>query len=135
VGSARAASLSHAAQRPEGQRRKPFGLAVSSYQHCNIRFNTPKWWFKIFNTTEHHSLHHAQDYESTRSNYSGTWIFIDRIHGTCKDGEAELLGQEGGRRMSVWETLHYTFTEPYKLLRTKFARRRSQPPMVAVPAE
>ena len=112
-----------------------FGLAVSSYQHCNIRFNTPKWWFKIFNTTEHHSLHHAQDYESTRSNYSGTWIFIDRIHGTCKDGEAELLGQEGGRRMSVWETLHYTFTEPYKLLRAKFARRGSQPPMVAVPAE
>jgi len=109
-----------------------FGLAVGTYQHCNIRFNTPKWWFKIFNTTEHHSLHHAQDYESTRSNYSGTWIFIDRMHGTCRDGEAELLGQEGGRRMGIWETMHYTFSEPYKLLKAKFTFRQ---PMTAVPAE
>ena len=114
------------------------GLAVGSYQHCNIRFNTPRWWFKIFNTTEHHSLHHAQDYESTRSNYSGTWIFIDRMHGTCRDGEAELLGQEGGRRMTVWETMTYTFVQPYKMIRKKWARaraRRRDDDIMSVPAE
>jgi hypothetical protein len=37
--------------------------------------------------------------------------------------------------MSVWETMHYTFTEPYKALREKFARRRQQQEMFAVPAE
>ncbi|KPL68681.1 sterol desaturase [Erythrobacter sp. SG61-1L] len=106
------------------------GLAVGSYQHINVRFNSPRWWRFLFNTTEHHSVHHSQDYEASRSNYSSTWIFIDRIFGTCVDGEAELLGMEGGRRMSIRETMHYPFTEAWKTLKEKFARHP-----VAVPAE
>lgn len=107
-----------------------FGMTVSIYQHINVRFNTPRWWRFTFNTTEHHSLHHSQDYEASRSNYAGTWIFIDRIFGTCVDGEAELLGMEGGRRMSVGETMVYPFREGWKTIREKFSR-----PPVAVPAE
>ena len=105
------------------------GLAVGSYQHINVRFNSPRWWRYLFNTTEHHSLHHSQDFEASRSNYSGTWIFIDRMFGTCVDGEAELLGMEGGRRMSIREQMTYPFTEGWKTLKEKFARP------VAVPAE
>lgn len=112
-----------------------FGMAVSTYQHINVRFNTPNWWRFIFNTTEHHSLHHSRDYEASRSNYSGTWIFIDRIFGTCVDGEAELLGMEGGRRMSIVEQMHYPFTEAWKTLKTKFGRGRFDTPESAVPAE
>jgi sterol desaturase/sphingolipid hydroxylase (fatty acid hydroxylase superfamily) len=107
------------------------GLAVGSYQHINVRFNTPRWWRFVFNTTEHHSVHHSRDYEATRSNYAGTWIFIDRIFGTCVDGEAELLGMEGGRRMSIRETMGYPFTEGWKA----FKERYLQPPPTAVPAE
>ena len=106
------------------------GLAVGSYQHINVRFNSPRWWRFLFNTTEHHSLHHSQDYESTRSNFAGAYIFIDRIFGTCIDGEAELLGQEGGRRMSIREQMTYPFTEGWKSIRHRFAR-----PPAAVPAE
>ena len=106
------------------------GLAVGSYQHINVRFNSPRWWRFLFNTTEHHSLHHSQDYESTRSNYSNTFIFIDRMFGTCIDGEAELLGMEGGRRMSVREQMTYPFTEGWKTLKERFGR-----PSAAVPAE
>ncbi len=105
------------------------GMAVSTYQHINVRFNTPAWWRFIFNTTEHHSVHHSQDYEATRSNYAGTWIFIDRIFGTCIDGEAELLGMEGGRRMSVREQMTYPFTEAWKAISARFGRP------IAVPAE
>ncbi|HZF45627.1 MAG TPA: sterol desaturase family protein [Sphingomonadaceae bacterium] len=105
------------------------GLAVGSYQHINVRFNSPRWWRYLFNTTEHHSLHHSQDFEASRSNYSGTWIFIDRMFGTCVDGEAEMLGMEGGRRMSIREQMTYPFTEAWKTLKEKFARP------VAVPAE
>ena len=112
-----------------------FGMAVSTYQHINVRFNTPVWWRFIFNTTEHHSLHHSRDYEASRSNYSGTWIFIDRIFGTCVDGEAELLGMEGGRRMSIVEQMHYPFTEAWKTLKAKFGRGRFNTPESAVPAE
>lgn len=90
------------------------GMTVSIYQHINVRFNTPAWWRYIFNTVEHHSVHHSQDYEATRSNYSSTWIIWDRLFGTCVDGEAEILGMEGGRRMDIGETMLFPFTEGYK---------------------
>lgn len=107
------------------------GLAVSIYQHINVRFNTPRWWRFVFNTTEHHSVHHSQDYEATRSNYSGTWIIIDRMFGTCVDGEAELLGMEGGRKMSIRENMTFPFSEGWKTLKAKFGRHEP----AAVPAE
>lgn len=99
------------------------GMAVGTYQHINVRFNTPAWWRYLFNTTEHHSVHHSQDYEATRSNYSGTWIIWDRIFGTCIDGEAELLGMEGGRRMDIRETMVFPFVEGYKSAKAAIATR------------
>jgi sterol desaturase/sphingolipid hydroxylase (fatty acid hydroxylase superfamily) len=92
-------------------------MAVSTYSHINVRFDSPRWWRFLFNTTEHHSLHHSQDYEATRSNYANSFIFIDRMFGTCIDGEAELLGMEGGRRMSIREQLAYPFTEGWKAIK------------------
>lgn len=112
-----------------------FGLAVSVYQHINVRFNTPRWWRFLFNTTEHHSVHHSQDFEASRSNYSGTWIIIDRLFGTCVDGEAELLGMEGGRRMSIRETMVYPFAEVGKAIKHRMGRRTSEEQPIAVPAE
>lgn len=110
------------------------GLAVSTYQHINVRFNTPGWWRFLFNTTEHHSVHHSQDYEATRSNYAGTWIIIDRVFGTCVDGEAELLGMEGGRRMTVRETMVYPFVEGWKSVKGRLGRSNDHARMPA-PAE
>jgi len=94
-----------------------FSLATGTYQHINVRFNSPRWWRFLFNTTEHHSLHHSQDFEATRSNYASSLIVIDRIFGTCVDGEAELLGMEGGRRMSIREQMLHPFTEGWKAFR------------------
>jgi sterol desaturase/sphingolipid hydroxylase (fatty acid hydroxylase superfamily) len=91
------------------------GLAVGTYQHINVRFNTPRWWRFLFNTTEHHSMHHSQDYEATRSNYASNF-------GTCVDGEAELLGMEGGRKMSVRETMVYPFSEGWKTVKERFGK-------------
>ena len=107
------------------------GLAVGTYQHINVRFNTPRWWRFLFNTTEHHSVHHSLDFEASRSNYSGTYIIIDRIFGTCVDGEAELLGMEGGRRMSIREQMTYPFTEAWTTMRGRFGRASA----AVVPAE
>lgn len=98
-----------------------FGLAVGTYQHINVRFNSPRWWRFMFNTTEHHSVHHSQDFEASRSNYSNTWVIIDRMFGTCVDGEAELLGMEGGRPMSIGETMSFTFVEGWKSVKARFA--------------
>ncbi|BBC73933.1 sterol desaturase [Altererythrobacter sp. B11] len=109
------------------------GLAVGSYQHINVRFNTPRWWRFVFNTTEHHSVHHSQDFEASRSNYSGTWIIIDRFFGTCVDGEAELLGMEGGRRMSVGETMVYPFREGWKTTKRRLRKLRARNAAAALP--
>lgn len=106
-------------------------LGVGIYMHINVRFNTPRWWRYIFNTTEHHSIHHSQDFEASRSNYSGIFIFIDRIFGTCVDGEAEVLGLEGGRRMSIREQMSYPFTEGWQAIK----RRLHRPATNNVPAE
>ncbi|MEH6661773.1 MAG: sterol desaturase family protein [Parasphingorhabdus sp.] len=109
------------------------GLTVGIYQHINVRFNSPRWWRFLFNTTEHHSVHHSQDYEATRSNFGASWIIFDRLFGTCVDGEAELLGMEGGRRMPINETMTFPFTEGYKSIKSRIKDRR-QPP-TAIPAE
>jgi len=109
------------------------GLAVGTYKHINVRFNTPGWWRYLFNTTEHHSVHHSQDYQATRSNYGSTWIIWDRMFGTCVDGEAELLGMEGGRRMDIAETMHFPFSEGYKSTKSWWGKR--QDPPASVPAE
>jgi len=112
-----------------------FGLAVGTYQHINVRFNSPRWWRFLFNTTEHHSVHHSQDYEASRSNFAGTWIVIDRIFGTCVDGEAELLGMEGGRRMSIPETMAYPFSEGWKSIKQRIGRSVDDDEPSAMPAE
>jgi len=64
---------------------------------------------------------------------------IDRVFGTCIDGEAELLGMEGGRRMSIRETMTYPFTNGWKTYKKRWRKqwsgRRSVAMPVAVPAE
>ncbi|MBY9063118.1 sterol desaturase family protein [Sphingomonas yunnanensis] len=103
------------------------GLAVGTYQHINVRFNSPRWWRFLFNTTEHHSVHHSRDYEASRSNYASTWVVIDRMFGTCVDGEAELLGMEGGRPMSIRETMVYPFADAWRTLKERLGRRSVMP--------
>ncbi len=112
-----------------------FGLAIGTYQHINVRFNTPRWWRFFFNTTEHHSVHHSQDYEASRSNYGATWIIFDRMFGTCIDGEAEQLGMEGGRRMTIKEAMHYPFSEGYNSARQWLRSKSNKQGSSAVPAE
>lgn len=101
-------------------------MAIGEYQHINVRFNTPRWWRYLFNTTEHHSLHHAQDYEATCSNYASVYIFIDRMFGTCVDGEAELLGTEGGRRLTISEQMTYPFTNGWRYYKRKVKKVTKQ---------
>lgn len=111
------------------------GMAVGTYQHINVRFNTPRWWRFLFNTTEHHSVHHSQDFEASRSNFCGTWIIIDRMFGTCVDGEAELLGSEGGRRMSIRETMVFPFKHAINRHRKRRAKRLREQAAAAASAE
>lgn len=107
------------------------GMAIGAYTHANIRFNTPRWWSFLFNTVEHHSLHHSPDYDSSRTNYANTFIFIDRIFGTCVDSESKQVGLDDCRRLGIREQMVY----PFRPL-VGWAKRLRAPRLAdAVPAE
>jgi len=77
---------------------------IAQYAHANIRANPPIWFSFFFTTIRHHSLHHtALSYEDTRCNYGNSVILWDRIFGTYKEGESEVVGQDDRRRLSIKE--------------------------------
>jgi sterol desaturase/sphingolipid hydroxylase (fatty acid hydroxylase superfamily) len=86
------------------------GNLVGACVHSNVRYDSPRWYNYIFNTIEAHSLHHsASSYEATRCNYAGNLIIIDRMLGTYRAGESELVGQDDRKRLSIPEQWIFTF--------------------------
>ncbi len=83
---------------------------ISSFAHANVRANPPIWYSFFLTTIRHHSLHHtALSYEDTRCNYGNSVILFDRIFGTYKDGESEVVGQDDRRRLSIKEQWLFPF--------------------------
>ena len=65
----------------------------------------------FFTTIRHHSLHHtALSYEDTRCNYGNSVILWDRVFGTFKEGESEVVGQDDRRRLSIKEQFLFPLT-------------------------
>lgn len=76
--------------------------AISIYAHANLRADPPIWYAYVFTTIRHHSLHHtALSYEDTRCNYGNSLILMDRIFGTYREGESEVVGQDERKRLSI----------------------------------
>ena len=82
---------------------------ISTFAHANVRSDPPIFYSFFFTTIQHHSLHHSTDYESTRCNYGNSLILLDRIFGTYRAGEAEVVGQDERRRLSIWEQTIFPF--------------------------
>jgi len=82
---------------------------VSTFAHANTRCDPPRWYAFFFTTIQHHSLHHSVGYEDTRCNYANSLILIDRIFGTWRAGESELVGQDERRRLSIREQWLFPF--------------------------
>jgi sterol desaturase/sphingolipid hydroxylase (fatty acid hydroxylase superfamily) len=95
---------------------------ISVFAHANVRSNPPRWYSFFFTTIRHHSLHHSTDYESTRSNFGNSLILLDRIFGTYREGEGEIVGQGDRKRLSIWEQTIFPFQpmiDAYKARREK----------------
>ncbi|MBO9669321.1 MAG: sterol desaturase family protein [Sphingobium sp.] len=76
---------------------------ISTFAHANVRADPPIWYSFFFTTIRHHSLHHSVPYEDTRYNYGNSLILLDRIFGTYREGEANVVGQGDRKRLSIWE--------------------------------
>lgn len=49
----------------------------------------PRWYEYLFVTPSHHRVHHASNIEYLDKNYSGTFIFWDRLFGTFEEEKAK----------------------------------------------
>ncbi len=76
---------------------------VATFAHANTRFDPPRWYAFFFTTIRHHSLHHSVTYNDTRCNFGNSLILFDRIFGTYREGEAEIVGQDERKRLTIWE--------------------------------
>jgi sterol desaturase/sphingolipid hydroxylase (fatty acid hydroxylase superfamily) len=80
------------------------GGVIAAYAHANVKADPPIWYGYFFTTIRNHSLHHtALSYEDTRCNYGNSVIFWDRVFGTYRDGESEVVGQDDRKRLSIKE--------------------------------
>lgn len=105
---------------------------VSTFAHANTRLDPPAWYGYVFTTIRNHSLHHSVGYEETRCNYGNSLILLDRVFGTYRDGEAEAVGQDERRRLSIGEQMLFPFQPAIARIRAQRAHVRavlaSQPP-------
>lgn len=100
---------------------------VSTFAHANTRCDPPRWYGFCFTTIRNHSLHHSVGYEDTRCNYANSLILLDRIFGTYRDGEAEIVGQDERKRLSIPEQ----FLFPLRPLIAAIKAKREGPQAVA----
>jgi sterol desaturase/sphingolipid hydroxylase (fatty acid hydroxylase superfamily) len=104
------------------------GNLVGACIHSNVRYDSPRWYNFIFTTIEAHSLHHsASSYEATRCNYAGTLIIIDRVLGTFRDGESEIVGQDERKRLTIREQFVFTFRPLIAAIKARQGRSASVP--------
>lgn len=77
---------------------------IATYAHANVRADPPIWFGFFFTTIRNHSLHHtALSYEDTRCNYGNSVILWDRVFGTYREGESDVVGQDDRVRLSIKE--------------------------------
>jgi len=94
---------------------------ISTFAHANTRCDPPRWYAFFFTTIQNHSLHHSVAYEDTRCNYANSLILIDRVFGTFRAGESEIVGQDERRRLSIPEQ----FLFPFQPVIAKIKARRA----------
>src|SRR5580700_915936 len=104
------------------------GNLVGACIHSNVRYDSPRWYNFFFTTIEAHSLHHsAASFEATRCNYAGTLIIIDRLFGTFREGESELVGQDERKRLTIPQQWSYTFRPLMAAIKARQGRSASVP--------
>jgi len=93
---------------------------VSMFAHANVRSDPPRWYSFFFTTIRHHSLHHtALSFEDTRCNYGCAVILFDRIFGTYREGESEIVGQGERVRLSIREQFLFPFRPLIAMIHAK----------------
>jgi sterol desaturase/sphingolipid hydroxylase (fatty acid hydroxylase superfamily) len=102
--------------------------AVSSFAHANVRFDPPRWYSFCFTTIEAHSLHHSVPYLDTRCNYANCLILCDRMCGTYRAGESQMVGQDERKRLSIKEQFVFPLRPLLAVIKAKRGESASATP-------
>jgi sterol desaturase/sphingolipid hydroxylase (fatty acid hydroxylase superfamily) len=100
-------------------------VAVSAFAHANVRCDPPRWYGYIFTTVEAHSLHHTVGYYETRCNYANSLILCDRLFGTFREGEAEVVGQDERKRLSIRQQFAFPLRPLIAVIQAKRGKSES----------
>ena len=93
--------------------------AVSAFAHANVRFDPPRWYAYIFTTVEAHSLHHSVGFKETRCNYANALILCDRMCGTFREGESEVVGQDERQRLLIRQQFMFPLRPLMAMIKAK----------------
>jgi len=107
-----------------------FLVAVSSFAHANVSFDSPRRHGDVFTTVETRSLHHQVRFQETRRNYANVPILLDRVFGTFRRGEAAVFGRDERKRLRISEQLQF----PLRLVRAWIKGRSAPAPDWTAPA-
>ena len=99
--------------------------AVPAFAHANVRFNPPRWYGYIFTTVEAHSLHHTVGFKETRCNYANVLIVIDRLFGTFRQGETDVVGQDERRRLMIRQQFMFPLRPLMSMIKAKWGKPAS----------
>jgi sterol desaturase/sphingolipid hydroxylase (fatty acid hydroxylase superfamily) len=100
-------------------------VAVAAFAHANVRFNPPRWYAYVFTTVEAHSLHHTVGFTETRCNYANVLILWDRIFGTFREGEAEVVGQDERKRLLIRQQFMFPLRPLIAMIKSKSGKSAS----------
>jgi sterol desaturase/sphingolipid hydroxylase (fatty acid hydroxylase superfamily) len=93
--------------------------AVAAFAHANVRFDPPRWYSYVFTTIEAHSLHHSVAYLDTRCNYSNSLVFCDRLFGTFRKGESNVVGQDERKRLLIRQQFMFPLRPLIAMIKAK----------------
>jgi len=94
-------------------------VAVSGFAHANVRFDPPRWYAYVFTTVEAHSLHHSVGFKETRCNYANALILCDRMFGTFREGESEVVGQDERKRLLIRQQFMFPLRPLIAMIKAK----------------
>ena len=100
-------------------------VAVSAFAHANVRFDPPRWYAYVFTTIETHSLHHQVGFKETRCNYANVLILLDRMFGTFRKGEAEVVGQDKRKRLKISQQFKFPLRPLIATMRARSGKSAS----------
>ena len=112
-------SISHPLKTCRGVGARSPRIVADADNYAALRFDPPRWYSYVFTTIEAQSLHHTVAYQDTRCNYGNTLILLDRMFGTFREGESDVVGQDERKRLLIRQQFMFPLRPLIAMIKAK----------------